>query len=361
MVGRLNLSLYGTRDAAMNWAKTYTKVLNDIGFVTGKASPCNFFHPERKISMTVHGDDFTSTARERDLKWLERQLSAKFEVKNEYLGPDTRHKQSIRVLNRVITWTAEGLTYEADQRHAEIIVQELGLGSSKAVTTPGSRDDAAKMSPLQQQEEVNSDYLAGKEATKFRALTARMNYLAQDRPDLQYAVKEVARRMASPRQGDWTALKRVGRYLVGAPRVVQTFAWQSMPNELDAFVDSDWAGCKSTCRSTSGGAVRLGWHTLKTWSTTQATVAMSSAEAELYSLTKGAAVALGMLSLCRDLGMGLKAAVHSDASATLSIVQRQGLGKLRHVNVQYLWVQENVRMVKSRRTKSGERRTPRTC
>ncbi len=181
------------------------------------------------------------------------------------------------------------------------------------------------------------------DARAFRGLAARLNYLAQDRPDLQFAAKEVSRRMARPSCRDWQLLKRVGRYLVGAPRAVQAFAWQHCPGVYDTFVDSDWAGCAATCRSTSGGAVKLGWHTIKTWSSTQATVAMSSAEAELFSLTKGTSNTLGLMSVARDLGMQLDATVHSDASAALAIAQRQGLGKLRHLKVQYLWVQERVR------------------
>ena len=86
-----------------------------------------------------------------------------------------------------------------------------------------------------------------------------------------------------------------------------------------------------------------GWHTIKTWSTTQTTVAMSSGEAGLYSLTKGAAQALGLMSLARDLGVESKAVLHTDANAALGIVAREGLGKLRHVNVQYLWLQDRLR------------------
>ncbi len=116
-----------------------------------------------------------------------------------------------------------------------------------------------------------------------------------------------------------------------------------MPIQVDTFVDSDWAGCKATARSTSGGAARLGWHPVKTWSTTQTVVAMSSGEAELYSLTKGAAQTLGLISLGRDLGIQLSGLLHTDASATLGIVSREGLGKLRHVQVQYLWIQDRIR------------------
>ncbi len=51
-VGKLNLSLYGTRDAAMNWAKTYTDVMVALGFTVGRSNPCNFYHEKRGIACT---------------------------------------------------------------------------------------------------------------------------------------------------------------------------------------------------------------------------------------------------------------------------------------------------------------------
>ena len=148
--------------------------------------------------------------------------------------------------------------------------------------------------------------------------------------------------MAKPCQGDWAALKRIGRYLKGAPRLVQHFRWQKMPEAVAVFTDSDWAGCRATCRSTSGGITRFGAHTLKSWSSTQATVALSSAEAELYALTKGAAQALGFITLMADMGVKVRATVHTDASAAIGIARRAGLGKLRHLNVRYLWLQHEL-------------------
>ena len=185
--------------------------------------------------------------------------------------------------------------------------------------------------------------MSGEDARAYRGLAARANYLAQDRPEIQYAVKEAARRMSSPAEEDWLLLKRLGRYLVGAPRVILTFEWQETPGLINGYSDSDWAGCTSTRRSTSGGALLHGAHCVKTWSTTQATVALSSAEAELYALLKTATQALGMIALARDLGIETSAKVHTDASATLGIVARQGLGKLRHIGVQYLWIQDKVK------------------
>ena len=86
-----------------------------------------------------------------------------------------------------------------------------------------------------------------------------------------------------------------------------------------------------------------GKHCLKTWSSTQATVALSSAEAELCALTKGASQGLGMMALLSDFGFTVSVTVRTDASAAIGIVRRAGLGKLRHLNVRYLWVQDQVK------------------
>ena len=68
--------------------------------------------------------------------------------------------------------------------------------------------------------------MAATEASLYRGIAARLEHLAQDRIDIQYACKEASRRMARPRLCDWPALKRIGRYRKGAPRYVQMFAWQ---------------------------------------------------------------------------------------------------------------------------------------
>ena len=242
---------------------------------------------------------------------------------------------------------SKGIVYEPDQRHVEMIVRDLGLETAGSVLTPGTRaehDVASAPSGMPSIElEDEPELMSAEDSTRFRGLAARCNYLAQDRADIQFACKEASRRMARPRCGDWQLLKRIGRYLVGAPRYEQLFAWQSRPSHIHVFTDSDWAGCKTTCRSTSGGAALWGSHCLKSWSSTQATVALSSAEAELYAFTKGAAQGLGLMTMLADFGTAVECTVHTDASAAIGIVRRAGLGKLRHLNVRYLWLQDQVK------------------
>ena len=126
------------------------------------------------------------------------------------------------------------------------------------------------------------------------------------------------------------------------PRLVLTYAPQYGATFMDARVDTDHAGCLRTRRSTNGGALMRGRHAIKTWATTQATIALSSGEAEYYGVVKGASALLGALSLCKDLGVPMQGRIHTDSSAAKGIASRRGLGKTRHIDTQFLWVQERL-------------------
>ena len=130
--------------------------------------------------------------------------------------------------------------------------------------------------------------------TKYRAVAATANFLAADRPDVAYATKELARRMSEPRQGDWARAQRLARYLRGKPRLVTKFDYQGVPGEIQGFSDTDWAGCRVARRSTSGGSAGVRQPRVEVWSRTQALIALSSAEAELYGAVKTATEILGI-------------------------------------------------------------------
>ena len=87
----------------------------------------------------------------------------------------------------------------------------------------------------------------------------------------------------------------------------------------------------------------MGGHVLKTWSKTQATIATSSGEAELCAAVKGTAELLGLRSLAKDFGRTFGAELRVDAKATIGMVNRSGCGKMRHVEVGNLWIQQAVR------------------
>ena len=94
-----------------------------------------------------------------------------------------------------------------------------------------------------------------------------------------------------------------------------------------------------------------GGHCIKHWSTTQTTVALSSGEAELGGICRGASHGLGLQSLAADLGISLSLEVLTDATAAIGICRRRGLGRLRHLHVADLWIQDRVRRGDFRLTK----------
>ena len=106
------------------------------------------------------------------------------------------------------------------------------------------------------------------------------------------------------------------------------------------YSDSDWAGCVKTRRSTSGGIVTYGSHTVQHWSSTQATVALSSGEAELNANVKAAIESIGAKDLYEDPGRTVGCLIQTDSSAAKGIAGREGCGKLKHLSVKQLWIQE---------------------
>ena len=86
--------------------------------------------------------------------------------------------------------------------------------------------------------------------------------------------------------------------------------------------------------------IKIGEHFIKAWSKTQASVTLSSAEAELVAMCKLAAEMIGLGSLAADLGREMKVKMYADSSAAIAIAKRKGAGKLRHINIGLLWIQE---------------------
>ena len=339
---RLVRCLYGTRDAPKRWEAFLAQQLVELGFAKGRASPCCYFHAALGVRCIVHGDDFVLSGTAAALDEIKAGMHERFLMKElgrlgggpPAAGAAVGELRELRVLNRVIRWTREGLKYEADPRHAEIIVRGVA-GVGKTLSAPGT---ASK----EFEDPGDEATLPERDARLFRSFAARANYLALDRPDISQATKELCRRMSAPRAADLRALARVARYLAGAGRVVYEYPWQHQPT-LSAYTDSDFAGCIATRRSTSGGAVLLGTHLLKHWASTQKKITLSSGEAELGAVVRGFSEALGIQSVARDLGVDLQPEVHADSSAAIGICNRSGIGKVRHLAVAQLWVQDLVR------------------
>ena len=122
-----------------------------------------------------------------------------------------------------------------NERHIRAILQQLGLESAKPSPVPGKKLDLKPHTLLNEKDKAT--YVC----------VGSGIFLAQDRPDIKYSVKELARRIREPRQSDFNNLKTLGRYLAGTKDCGHITQISEDLNIKDAipthsFCDSDWAG-----------------------------------------------------------------------------------------------------------------------
>ena len=182
MIGELTSSMYGTRDAAQNWGEECAENMVEAGFARGNAPPCIFYHRERGLRTYIHGGGYVAAGKDSELKWLKATFEAKCGIKTQILGKDHEDCKQVKVSNRRLTLTKGGIAYEADPRHAEIVVQDLGLKDAKGVVAPGTKEEGTA-------KEYCQDKLSPAKASEYRAIAARLNYLSPDRRDIRFSVK----------------------------------------------------------------------------------------------------------------------------------------------------------------------------
>ena len=112
-----------------------------------------------------------------------------------------------------------GSSREADQRHSEMIVEQLGVSSSGGITTAGCQNEEIERSEQKQ-------LLPDGDVTLFRGVAARANYLVPDRPDMLHTSEEVCREISKPPVRGFEKMTRIGKFFAGRPRVL----WE-IPNQ----------------------------------------------------------------------------------------------------------------------------------
>ena len=113
-------------------------------------------------------------------------------------------------------------------------------------------------------------------------------------------------------------------------------------DRIKVDVDSNWGARKETRRSVMAGVILVGGCPMFTWSRTQTCVAQSSGESEFYGIVEGVNEGLGFQNIMKGLGMNLSVEVRTDSSAGKAASTRLGMGKMRHIDIRHLHVQDVV-------------------
>ncbi len=150
--------------------------------------------------------------------------------------------------------------------------------------------------------------------------------------------------MSSPQRADWKLLRRVARNLRSRPRTLLHFKRQEPPSHLTVTVDADFAGCRRTGKSTNGGYIMQGGHGITSWSTAQTVVANVQRRVRVLRPCEGCARRYRhILSRPRSDRRGfLKIDLETDSPDAKGIATRRGVGKVQHLEVRTLWLQDQV-------------------
>ena len=212
--------------------------------------PVAFSHQKRFLVGGVHGDDFVFVGLDEDLDFVEDLLKDRYGIKlRGRLGSGEKDKKMIDMLGRKIKLHAWGITWEGDDRHRKLIMDHFGLdGDSKFLKKNCYKEE-------EDGREKTPQKLNRQECKVYRMLAARMNFMALDNPVIQFAAKEICRKMSGPDEEDFAKAKRLARFIAGIKAVEWEHPWQEEEEAkvLRVLVDNDWAGCRRTRRSTSAG------------------------------------------------------------------------------------------------------------
>ena len=207
------------------------------------------------------------------MKQVKNALSSQFNVKD--LG-DLHYFLGVKVEQY-----KDGSIWIGQPTYTSNILEKFGMKEAKPMGTPVSTD-------LKLVKAKDSDELFD-EAT-FRSAVGSLQYLStMTRPDITYAVSNVAKFCAKPtNQEHWTAVKRIVRYLKGTSNHGLLYKPQSSvdSSSVVGFSDADWAGDINDRKSTSGYVFQIGGTAVSWRSKKQKTVALSTCEAEYIALSQ---------------------------------------------------------------------------
>ena len=270
---RLNRAMYGLRQSPRLWQDHYASVMERLGFRRCKSDSNLYCHKSRSLYVLAYVDDLLIVGDAKLKKEFIEALSKELLVKiTGELRPNTEHS----FLGRKLRHNGDSIDILMPQKYIEDLLELYSMNKANSVNTTGS-------SSLKRIEDADVA-LDAKAHSLFRTAVGKLLWLAFVRPDCSYAVKELSRDVKGPTIESLAKLKHLLRYFAGTKgyvlRIKPTHMLSDWTSSIDivCYVDSDWAGCSKTRKSTSGSTAQvLGCDVIHT-SRAQATVALSSGD-----------------------------------------------------------------------------------
>jgi hypothetical protein len=342
-VWELQRALYGLRRAAQLFQAYLTKLILGLEFEQSGAESMMFIHRGMNLKVIIHVDDPLTSGPIENIRWFYEELNKHIPVR---VNPPLGEKPQVFLGARY--WRFKDTIIEASKEgYIESVLDIMDMSTCNPVSTAGARQEM--------KHPEDEHYIGEERHRQYRAACGKLQYASPRRPDVLYTLKELGRQLQNPRECDWKLLKHLCRYLKGTFDLALVMRSNGDTSKVTGQADSDWAGCRATRKSTSCGFVSWGGIPITMFSRTQSVIALSSPESEYYGACAVAAECLYVRTILEFWGYTPGIELQIDASSAIAIGSRHGLGKVRHMELKYLWLQQlvatkHVRLLKVRGT-----------
>lgn len=331
LVCKLKKSIYGLKQSPRCWNTALDSHLKEMGFTQSTSDPCIYMNAGGDVTyIGVYVDDIILAGRSEDrIKEVKSALSRKFDIKDmgklhHFLGMT------------VVQDEAQGYVWIGQPAHTENLLKKFGMQDCKPVGTPA--DISTKLVKATEQEKCIDQQL-------YQSAVGSLMYLSvSTRPDIAYAVGNLARFSSKPTKDHWTALKRVLRYLKGTVKHGILYSQKGSTDSV-GFSDADWAGDINDRKSTSGYLFQISGGAVTWKSKKQSCVALSTAEAEYIALSSAVQESVWLRQLTSELGSPPKTptTIFEDNQSAIAMSKNpQFHGRAKHIDIKYHFIREQV-------------------
>ncbi|WVZ89250.1 hypothetical protein U9M48_035676 [Paspalum notatum var. saurae] len=324
-VYKLRKALYGLKQAPRAWYARLKSFLLKSGFVMGSVDKTLFLLSRGgdTLIVQIYVDDIIFGGSSHALvSSFAEQMSREFEM--SLMG------ELQFFLGLQIKQGPEG-TFVHQAKYTRDILKKFDMGDSKPKTTPMSTNTA--LDADEDGEAVDQN--------EFRGMIGSLLYLTATRPDIQFAVCLCARYQASPRTSHRQAVKRIFRYLKFTPELgLWYFSGSSL--FLRGFSDADHVGCRIDRKSTSGTGQLLGTSLVSWSSCKQASVSLSTTEAEYIAAASCCSQLLWIKATLSDFGLRFgKIPLLVDSTSAISVAKNPVLhSRTKHIDVRFHFLRD---------------------
>ena len=331
-VCKLHKALYGLKQSPRVWYTTFARFLKKHGFIPINADSSVFINPTSGTIVALYVDDVQITGPSKQaIQTVKNALNKEFRMTD--LGPCAFY------LGMTITRDRPNRILRLGQAgYVEKMLRTASMWECKPVATP--------METTSHPQPAEEGYTASHELLKAyqSAVGSLMYAMLGTRPDLAYSVSVLSRYASNPAVAHWAAVKRVFRYLRATVNLQLTFQGRIEP--LNGFTDSDWAG-DSTRRSTSGYVFSIGSGIISWSSKRQATVALSTCEAEYIGMTEASKEAIWLRRLLAQLHPSSKepqaVIIYGDNQGAIALAKNPEFhARTKHIDIRQHYVREQV-------------------